>query len=156
VWWSYYKHGAANSDILPAKKVMVCALNDARCIMASPNSLVSKYAHIETEQNGDGPKPKLCNCRFLLYRGEKEIVLGFAYFSQPLIQNASGQRASNIITTYFLLVIFFYISRDGTNIRFSDYYVDSMITYKWSSKWKLRGKRCYYNNYKSELSVSLV
>ena len=82
---SSYKHGAGNRDILPAKKVMVCALNDARCIMASANSLVSKYVHTEMEQNGDGPKPKLCNGRFLLYRAEKEVVLNFDYFSQPLI-----------------------------------------------------------------------
>jgi len=53
--------------------------------MASANSLVSKYVRIEMEQNGDGPKPKLCNGRFLLYRAEKEVVLSFAYFSLPLI-----------------------------------------------------------------------
>lgn len=65
---------------------MVCALNDPGCIMAAPtNSLVSKYIHTEMEQNGDGPKLKLCNGLFLLYRGEKEDVLNCAYFSQPLI-----------------------------------------------------------------------
>jgi len=54
--------------------------------MAAPtNSLVSKYIHTEMEQNGDGPKLKLCNGLFLLYRGEKEDVLNCAYFSQPLI-----------------------------------------------------------------------
>ena len=90
---------------MPAKKVMVCALNDARCIMASANCLVSQYVHTEMEQNEDGPKPKLSNERFLLHRGKKEVVLNFAYFSQPLIYNPSGQGASNIITPYFLLVI---------------------------------------------------
>lgn len=67
------------------KKVTVYASNDSRCLMASANSLVSKYVHTEMEQNGDGPKPKLRNGRFLLYRGEKEVVLNFAYWSQPLI-----------------------------------------------------------------------
>lgn len=43
------------------------------------------------EQNGDGPKWNLCNGRFLLYGGEKEVLLCFTYFSQPLIQIASGQ-----------------------------------------------------------------
>lgn len=93
MWWSSYKHGAGNRDILPAKKVMVYALNDARCIMASANSLVSKYAHTEMEQNGNGPKPKLRSGHFLLYHGEKEVVLNFVYFSQPLIQNPSGQES---------------------------------------------------------------